>query len=453
MPSPVNFLLERFAAHPADDAMVWRDQRFTYGWLHDRIRFWQTRLAAELAPGTVTALETDFSPDAAALLLALAGQGAIIVPLTGIAAAKRDEYLATAEVELDLRLTAAGGLETERLPRRAAHGLYAELRNTGHPGLVLFSSGSTGRSKGAVHDFSRMLERFHEPPRHRFRAIAFLLFDHIGGINTLLHTFAGGGCLIAVSRRDPDHVLEQVAKHQADLLPTSPTFINLILLSGAHERHDLLSLKVVSYGTEPMPESTLRRFHALFPDIRLRQTYGLSETGILPVKSKSSDSLWIKAGGEGCRIRVTDAGLLEVKSDTAMLGYLNAPSPFTADGWFMTGDSVETDGEFIRILGRQSELINVGGEKVYPAEVESVLLNLDNVAEAAVYGEKNPLTGAIVCARVRLRLPEARATFVRRMREFCAERLRPYQIPVRVSLVDAPLHGDRFKTFHGPRAE
>jgi len=65
------------------------------------------------------------------------------------------------------------------------------------------------------------------------------------------------------------------------LLPTSPTFINLLLVSGAHRRHDLSSLEMVTYGTEVMPESTLKGFHELFPKIRLLQTYGLSEVGIL----------------------------------------------------------------------------------------------------------------------------------------------------------------------------
>ena len=120
-----------------------------------------------------------------------------------------------------------------------------------------------------------------------------------------------------------------------------------------------------------MPENTLERIHELLPGVRLQQTYGLSEVGILRSKSKSSDSLWVKVGGEGFETRIVD-GMLEIKARSAMLGYLNAPSPFTNDGWLKTGDVVEQDGEYIRILRRDSEIINVGGEKVYPAEVERV---------------------------------------------------------------------------------
>jgi acyl-CoA synthetase (AMP-forming)/AMP-acid ligase II len=138
-------------------------------------------------------------------------------------------------------------------------------------------------------------------------------------------------------------------------------------------------------------------------------------------------------------------GILHIRSDTPMLGYLNAPSPFTEDGWLATGDAVEVDGERLRILGRRSELISVGGEKVYPAEVEGVILACPNVADAVVYGEKNPITGAIVCARVRLREPEEKTQFLARVREFCGQHLQRYKIPVRITLTEEPLHGGRFK--------
>ena len=91
-----------------------------------------------------------------------------------------------------------------------------------------------------------------------------------------------------------------------------------------------------------------------------------------------------------------------------MLGYLNAESPFTDDGWFITGDMVERDGEYLRFMGRQSEIINVGGQKVFPAEVENVIQDMDSVGEVTVYGAKNAIVGNIVCARVSLTSDEAR---------------------------------------------
>jgi acyl-CoA synthetase (AMP-forming)/AMP-acid ligase II len=216
------------------------------------------------------------------------------------------------------------------------------------------------------------------------------------------------------------------------------------MLSDAVRSRDLSSLEVITYGTEPMPESLLKRLHATFPNAKLQQTYGLSEVGILRSKSRSDDSLWMKIGGEGFQTRVVD-GMLEIKAQSAMLGYFNHPSPFTADGWFKTGDLVEQDGEYFRVLGRASEMINVGGEKVHPAEVEGVLGEIPGVLEATVSGEKNMLTGQLVCARVRLAGKESAAEFRVRMRTYLHGKLAPFKIPQKVVVVDQPLHSERFK--------
>jgi acyl-CoA synthetase (AMP-forming)/AMP-acid ligase II len=128
-----------------------------------------------------------------------------------------------------------------------------------------------------------------------------------------------------------------------------------------------------------------------------------------------------------------------------MLGYLNAPSPFTEDGWFRTGDAVEVGEEYIRILGRQSEIINVGGQKVYPAEVEGVLQLMPGVSEAIVGAESNPITGQIVKAQVRLMTHENIGEFRKRMRQFCKDKLTPYQVPQKVAFVDETMYSGRFK--------
>ena len=294
-----------------------------------------------------------------------------------------------------------------------------------------------------VHNLAMLLEKF-KVQRHTLRTITFLLFDHIGGVNTMLYILANGGCMITVHDRSPDAVLAAVARHRVELLPTSPTFLNLLLLSEAYQRHDLSSLKTITYGTEPMQESTLKRLHGLFPNIKLLQTYGLSEVGILRSQSKNSGSLWVRVGGEGFETRVVD-GVFQIKARSAMLGYLNAPSPFTEDGWLNTGDIVEVDGDFVRFLGRKSEIINVGGEKVFPAEVESVIQQMDNVAEVSVYGEKNPITGEIVCAEVVLKNPEDARPLALRLKQHCRARLQNFKVPVKVFVVSKELHNERFK--------
>ncbi len=440
----VAFLLDIFRNHSQDEAFVYQERSYNYQYLLEQFDRWREYLTTHaVAPGTVTLLEADFSPEATALFLALMAQACIVVPITTAVAALREEFIATAQGELSFSLAANGQFSVASLPYQAHHELYSSLRAQGHPGLVLFSSGSTGKNKGAVHDLTTLLEKF-KVPRQCLRTLAFLLFDHIGGINTLLYTMSNAGCMVIVSERKPDMVLRAVAHHRVELLPTTPTFINLLLLSGEYRNYDLSSLKLVTYGTEPMPESTLKRFHLLLPHIRLQQTYGLSEIGIMRSKSAASDSLLMKLGGEDFQTRVVD-GVLHVKAKSAMLGYLNAPSPFTADGWFNTGDEVEVVGEYFRILGRRSDIINVGGAKVYPAEVESVVQEMPGVAAVTVYGEKNPLVGQIVCARVTLTEDQDHQDFPQRLRKFCRERLDNYKVPVRINLVSDSQCSERFK--------
>jgi long-chain acyl-CoA synthetase len=158
----------------------------------------------------------------------------------------------------------------------------------------------------------------------------------------------------------------------------------------------------------------------------------------------SSDSLWVKVGGDGYDLRVVD-GILQIKADSAMLGYLNAPSPFTEDGYFITGDRVELNGEYMRFLGRDSELINVGGQKVFPAEVEAVLLACELIAEAVVYGQPNPITGKIVCADVQLRGEHDEGQARLAIKKFCAQRLEPFKVPVKIRFVEGGLTSDRMK--------
>jgi acyl-CoA synthetase (AMP-forming)/AMP-acid ligase II len=329
-------------------------------------------------------------------------------------------------------------VERRRRPR-SPHPLLTQLRSQSHAGLVLFSSGTTGRPKAILHDLSKFLVRF-RTPRPTLRTINFLLFDHIGGINTLLHTLFNKGTVIAPSGRTPEAIVDDIARHDVELLPTTPTFLRMLLLSGLLEQRRLPCLQIVTYGTERMDESTLTRLCALLPQVDFRQTYGMSELGIMRVKSEARDSLWIQVGGEGVQTKVVD-GVLHIKSEHRMLGYLNAPSPFV-DGWHNTGDLVEQKGDFVKIVGRTSQVINVGGLKVLPSEIERVALLHPAVVRAKAGGAPNPITGEhieVTCE------PRALANLTRgdlrvHFRQHLPEGLQPHRIRV-----DAVAVNHRFK--------
>jgi acyl-CoA synthetase (AMP-forming)/AMP-acid ligase II len=426
------------------DFIVWREEKYSYGWLRDHIAGWQLQLAAsEIARGNVVAVEGDYSPEVVALLLALIDAGCIVVPLSAGSAPQREEFKSIAEVQAGICFSEGDSFTVTRYDRAVGNPVTQKLIALADPGLVLFSSGSTGKSKAALHNFARLLEKF-QLRRNSTVTLTMLLLDHIGGINTLFYILSNAGTIVAVENRDPDEVCAAIACHRVELLPTSPTFLNLLLISEAWRRHDLSSLRRVTYGTEVMPARTLQRLHEILPEVELLQTYGLSELGILRSKSRSSDSLWVKVGGEGVETKVQQ-GTLWIRTRSAMLGYLNAPLPFDEAGWFNTGDTVEVDGEYLRILGRKSEVINVGGEKVYPVEVENILLDMPNVKDVTVSAMANPITGQIVMARFNLFEAEDLPAFRRRMREFCASRLASYKIPAKVEIVDDAQYSERFK--------
>ncbi len=393
--------------------------------------------------GKIVSIIGDFSPTSISLLLALIENRNIIVPLTNSTDIDLKKRLMISSADTLLKINQDDTLEYSVLIYKSDHQYYQELRKKRLPGLVLFTSGTSGEPKAAVHDFSRLLKKF-ITQRKSLRTVNFLLFDHWGGLNTLFHTLSCGGVVLSLHERSPEKVSAFIEKYKIELLPASPTFLNLLILSESYKNHNLSSLKLITYGTEPMPESTLMRIKEIFHSVKLQQTYGLIELGVLRSKSKSDDSLWVKIGGEGYSTRVVD-GILQIQADSAMLGYLNAPSPFTDDGYFITGDAVSVDGDYLKILGRKSELINVGGEKVYPAEVENVILQFQNVSDAIVFSEKNPITGNIVCAKIRLIIPVDKKEFVKKLKKYCRQRLKSYKVPVKVIITNEVQHTERFK--------
>ena len=440
----IDFLLSVFNEFQNSDAIIWKGGKQSYRFLIEKIQKFKSFIDSyQIQEGTVVAIISDYSPNSIAFFLALIEKQCIIVPLTNMTKNNEQKLFAIAQVEFVLKIDEKDNITTQSISQSSNNDYYNVIRQRKHPGLVLFTSGTSGEPKAAIHDLLTLLEKF-KTRRRALRTLNFLLFDHWGGLNTMFHILSNGGVVIATKNRNPENVCKLIEKHKIELLPASPTFLKLMLLSAAYENYDMTSLKIISYGTEPMPESTLKRLRVIFPEVKLLQTYGLIELGVMRSKSEKDDSLWVKIGGDGYRTRVVDE-MLEIKAKSAMLGYLNAPSPFTEDGWFKTGDAVEVKGEYIKILGRKSEIINVGGEKVYPQEVENVILEMDNVAEATVYGAQNPIMGNIVCVKIRLLKAEDGKEFIIRLKKYCKDKLQNYKVPIKVKIIEGDLHNERFK--------
>ncbi|HSF94122.1 MAG TPA: fatty acid--CoA ligase family protein [Thermohalobaculum sp.] len=438
-----HWFIERIASWRDRPAFVWDGGQVSHAELAEACREWSGRLSERgVGAGDVVVVEGDHSAASFSLLLALAARGAVVVPLTPQPHEILRARCTTAGASWVIALR-DGEAAFERLPQGPQHDLLARLRARHRAGLILFSSGSSGEPKACLLDLDSLFE-VTRTPRKGFVTAAFLLFDHIGGINTMINVLGHGGTAVVIGDRRVETVAAAIAAHGVELLPTSPTFLKMLLISDAASRHDLSSLKLITYGTEPMPQSTLEDLHRAFPGVRLKQTYGLSELGIVPTRSRAPGSLWMQIGGEGVEHRIVD-GILWVRAPTAMLGYLNAPSPFDSDGWLNTGDRVEVDGDYLKILGRDSELINVGGEKVHPSEVEGVLMAAGNIRDATVSARANPVTGSVVVATVALIEDEDPAALKVRLGQFCRSRLEAHKVPMLFRIAEQDLHSPRFK--------
>jgi acyl-coenzyme A synthetase/AMP-(fatty) acid ligase len=264
-------------------------------------------------------------------------------------------------------------------------------------------------------------------------------FDHIGGLDMAWRALAGGQILVEPPPViSPQTVAATIARHRVEVLAATPSFLNLLLLSDAPRTHDLGTLRVVPYGAEAMPAGLLDRLRSALPAVEFVQRFGTSETGTLPVVA-GEGGMRLRPGAAGYEWKVL-GGELWVLSPGRALGYLSGGSDrWDESGWFQTGDLAESlsDGS-IRVLGRMQDLINVGGEKVLPDEVESFLLGHPQVADCRVGAAANAVLGQVVAADVVWLGPERDPVAVRRLVQHYAEgRIARHKVPVAVRLVDS----------------
>jgi acyl-CoA synthetase (AMP-forming)/AMP-acid ligase II len=385
--------------------------------------------------GEVVALIGDFDEKTIADFLQLTERKVILAPLTKETFADHSYFFETAQVEWVVQ-----NGTSRYLGKKHGHYLFEELRVRNNPGVILFSTGTTGRPKAILHDFSFFLQRY-LTPRPALVTLNFLLFDHIGGINTMLHSMFNSGLVVSIQRRNVEEVLKTCTDFRVEVLPTTPTFLRMMLMSGLIPLKFPETLKIITYGTERMDEFTLVKLTQLLPNVEFRQTFGMSELGILRVKSESNDSLFMKIGGEGVTWRVVD-GVLKIKSTTRMMGYLNAESPFDEDGWYDTKDLVEVKGEFLKVIGRTNNVVNVGGLKFVTTEVESVGLAFPGIADLSVSVRSNPITGEHVEMIIKA---EDNSTFnIEKFKTFLNSKLPKHMIPRKISIGEIKVN-HRFK--------
>ena len=420
---------------------LWRDDAGALVWLQFGAAVEAVRrhcVEARIAPGEIVVTSGEPTIESLSWIFGAAAVGAVVAPLRRERLGEVQAWKEFVEIGWNVwdgKIVRVG----EGTHSKMAADLLGELRARNHPGLILATGGTTGTPKLVLHDLTALLATVPVKEARARRTLPLMRFDHIGGLDMAWRALAGQQVLIAPPHElTPEMVGATIERHQVEVLPATPSFLNLLLLAGIHRTHDLSSLKVVPYGAEPMPAGLLARLREALPNVEFVQRFGTSETGALPVR-ESGAGLLLRDDRPGFAWKVEDEELW-VRSPARALGYLSGNfSGFDSAGWFRTGDVAEQlpDGT-IRVLGRRQELINVGGEKVLPSEVESVLLTHPLVADCRVGAAPSTVLGQVVAAEIVWRGPEVDAVSVKRLlHTFASGLLARHKLPTVVRLVSA----------------
>jgi len=439
----MSWLIDNFNNFNSKTAIIHDNKSYTYRELFTQIQYIEKDVIPKIKSAEVVSIVSDYSFYSISLLLALYRNKNIIVPIASTVEKEIQDRVQ--ESFTDKTVTIENGKYTVvSNHHNSTHEMIDSLKNSSSSGLILFSSGSTGKPKAMIHDFDKLVNHYEGKKSKSMNMLVFLMFDHIGGLNTLLNILSMGATMIIPQNRNADDICKLVQEYKIRVLPSSPTFLNLILMNKADEKYDLNSLRMITYGTEAMPESLLLRLKEKFAKTKFLQTFGTSETGIANASSKSSNSTYMKISDENLEYKIVDNELW-LKSKTQVMGYLNASMDSFEDGWFKTGDLVEIEDDYIKIIGRNKELINVGGEKVIPNEVESLILCIPEVEDAMVYGEKNVITGQTVVCDVVLNVDIDVKEAKKIIRKYCKNKIDNYKIPTKIVIVKKTNFSDRFK--------
>lgn len=329
-------------------------------------------------------------------------------------------------------------------PTKSEHPMIDDALSKKLSRFIVRTSGSSGKKfKFILHDPQLFLRKYQKVGSHFEKTFAFSPAESIAGIETLLETvFHNNQLVCAGDRVSPRTVVELIHNHQIDYFQTTPTFLNLLMVSGEVKEDKLNSLKKIAFGSEPPQKNVLAYFRQKLPRVEFMHTYGMSEIGIQKTVTSIEDPALLKMDENFNPARLID-GMIEVQSLTPMLTYLNH---FTDDTqWFKTLDLAILENGFWRIKGRNSDLINLAGRKFFPIELEELLMNLNDVNDVIVSKEENEILGNVIIATISIPPEIDEAEFRRTLKEYCKEKVPFYMHPHKILLQKNAQPSSRFK--------
>jgi acyl-CoA synthetase (AMP-forming)/AMP-acid ligase II len=328
------------------------------------------------------------------------------------------------------------------------------------PSDILFTSGTTGRSKGVVSTNSRTLVVSTDwvamaGLRQGDRYLQVNPYFHMFGLKAgLLASVAAGATMYPEAVFDVDGALQRVQDERITVFPGAPTIYQSILDHPDRAKYDLSSLRVAVTGAADIPVKLIERIFAELPFELVVSGYGLTEGGTAAATGPDDDAETIATtvgrprptfelrivDADGGDLPAGEAGEVLVRSPSVMLHYLDDPEAtaeaLSADGWLKTGDlGVVDERGCLRIVGRVKDMFIVGGFNAYPAEIENALMRHPEVAQAAVIGIPDERLGEVGMAFVVL--TPGSALTEEALVSWSREQMANYKVPRRVAFLDA----------------
>lgn len=420
-------------------AVRWPQGAWTYAELHNEAE----RLVAEHATwrGQRIGVACYQAPRQLALLIALdrLGAAAFLVPssLTGEA-----RMAASKQYGLVAIVTDDGELPTA-----------ADAPLPGDAGtVVLFTSGTSGPPKPAVHTWQSLASAVSRHARNVGRRW-LLAYDlaRFAGMQVMLQALGTTGALCVPASRDPQDVVACLKRDQVEFASGTPTFWRMLLGAASAEELAGCALQQITLGGEAVDQGVLDRLQRAFRGARISHIYASTEMGTCFVVNDGRAGFPAAFLGDvslPTRLKISDDGELLIASQRRMKEYLGENAAATEE-WFATGDMVRLEADRVYFVGRRTECINVGGAKVFPADVERVIRNVPGVREVRVHPVTSSMVGQLVGAEIEPVAGQDAAPLRDAVLAACRRDLVKYQVPAIVKIVDRLAVNDAGKIARG----
>jgi fatty-acyl-CoA synthase len=481
-----NWLTKRSLVSPGKTAILFDDRALTYLEMNRRVnRLSQALIKMGLSPGDRVGVLSRNNPEFLEIYFACAKTGLIFVPLNfrlappEVALQLQDSGLQVLffDLELEPLIQKTLALLPIEPPQTIGLGpvssglsiLYAafiqdhsdlepvlpeEAVAWDTPQMIMYTSGTTGTPKGVLisHQktlFNTLNAQIYFDLYSKDIMLSVLPLFHSGALNIMaVPTLYVGGKIILQPRFDPQEFLNLIELHQVTQTILVPTMLNRLLQETRPESHDLSSLRSLLVGGEPISADLMRQ--ARDRGLPVRQIFGQTESSI---------QLWVpeekayeKAGAiglpvfhgevrvvnqQGQTVSAGETGEIIAKGPIQMLGYWQAPdetAKVIKDGWLYTGDlgRLDQDG-YVYLVDRKKDMYISGGENVYPAEVEKVLLTHPKILEAAIIGVPDEKWG--LAGRAFINLKKGEALTYEEMVLFLKGKIASYKIPKALEII------------------